>query len=182
MSDGILTEADWETLNGENDDISERALEQRKIRVRRRLRQMIIELGSAGAKLSAEDRKRIFLPPANTEHDDNDMTIATGHLFSLAYLGLKEEHREHYKENVREIVANAESRWSVQKTGRRDDPEVKFRVSHNVEEKSLDDLADRFRDGEEMGEDEIFELIQARRIGGKYEDIELQDLIDELDE
>lgn len=162
----ILTETDMDLLGGEGIEEEkykdpERALEQRRIRMRKRIRDAIIELGDLVELLEREDREQIFNPPQNADASYTMMHKAAMQVIQLAYLGMKPT-MPYPTELVENAIKEAENQYSIETTGRQNHAEVELTVTPNVQDVDIDELADRFReDPSELSRHNLTELLMA---------------------
>lgn len=89
---GCLTQTQRELLLGEIDNISERALEQRMVRLRARVRRSIIDLALVKEHLDDDELELIFNPRSNSEFSE-DLPDALGHSTELLLNELEREGR-----------------------------------------------------------------------------------------
>lgn len=160
MEPRILTDSDYELLRGEVDEeLSDRALEQRQIRMRKRLRDAIVELGNLAEILEREDREKVFNPPPNAEASNGMMQIAAEQLMRFGYLG-KKQSALYPTESAENAISAAENQYSIEKTGRENFADVEVTVTPNEQEKNVNMLADQFRDDpSSLSRQELTELM-----------------------
>lgn len=108
---GIITDDDEKLLKGEKTDTSERAKEQQRIRLRRRIRESINDFPTLLNHLEPEDYQAIFQPK-----DDDKEKI---HVSTIAALGFfyhgTENHTDHAFSDLIEI-AKKQAQFAQEKT------------------------------------------------------------------
>ena len=88
---GSITDDDKELLRGNKEDVSERAREQQRTRLRRRIRESFADFTFLIRHLNSEDYKAIFQP---SKADKGEIHLSAVSTLGFFYLGI-ENHTEH---------------------------------------------------------------------------------------
>lgn len=102
---GILTSSDRELLLGYADELSDRAEEQRMVRIRRRVRDSLMD-GLELLELEPSDRKLIFAPQKNASEVQGGAIM----LIKFLYMGLQEHGNVDVKQVFMDAIEDAEKR------------------------------------------------------------------------
>lgn len=108
---GIITDDDEKLLKGEKTDASERAKEQQRIRLRRRVRESINDFPTLLNHLESEDYRSIFQPRADNEEEIHTSTIAALGFFYHSI----ENHTDHTFSDLAKI-AKKQAQFAQDKT------------------------------------------------------------------
>lgn len=153
---GILTESDRELLAGFADDLSERAREQRMIRLRRRVRHALMD-GLELLEMEPEYRRLIFEP--RDEDLQRDVQGGASMLIQFLYMGLEETLED---TDVRDFFQRSIETAERQLAEERDeyvDPSV--RVGVDADSVELGPLREKLEAGEYLSDREVTALIKG---------------------
>jgi len=104
------------------DGVSERAVEQREIRTRRRLREGITDVTEIRQHLDSANRELVFGATANAKIDSRELRQGIRSMIRVAYMGLRESEMQADAERiVRHEMMMAEERLQLEESGELDE-------------------------------------------------------------
>lgn len=146
---GILTQSDRELLLDRSEELSDRARNQRLIRLRRRVRNALMD-GAPLRNLDPKDRKLIFHP-----RDDSEGKLVRGGaalLFRFLYIGLKEAGTD-IEAIIEQNAKQAEIEYAREQ-GEYINPHVKFHVSEDARV-DMDGAIQKLQAGDPLSGNEV---------------------------
>lgn len=156
---GILTEADRDFLHGEKEELTEQSKRDTRYRIRKRLKNGILDLGVLSAHLEDKDRKRVF----EDLYDDQGPPFIGG-LFFLGVRGVLDitDSISEGVDAVEDIIEDAVFR-ALQDIDEEYMIEVDVHIDYEREKPDMEELLKKFEQNEENF-DEFMYLLRNEQI------------------
>lgn len=153
---GILTKGDRELLAGYDEGLSERAKEQRVVRLRRRVRHGLMDALEL-LMLDPDDRQLIFGP--RDPEEKRNVQGGASMFIRFLYMGLKETSDQDVRDIFQRQIKLAEEQLGEEQ-GEYRDPRVHLSIDM-VGSFDLDELREKLDNEEDMTHREVSALINA---------------------
>lgn len=174
---GMLSDADRAYLLGEATMTHEQSKRNAEARIRRRVRNAILDFDLLLHTLSTKDRRQLF----EDVHDETEFLDALRAMVAFTYLGTREQGLA-FDEVLVPAVRSSEEAYAAKRHGSNVSVEVAFDVETTVEA-TLDGLADRIEAGEPITPRQLFTLVvEGDRDLREYDEIALVRADDGVDD